>query len=294
MGEQTQHLGILFADICNSVRLYDRLGDTEAHRVVQDCINRLVDITERHDGTVIRTQGNGVMSTFGSADAAYEAAMEMQDAYRDGPVTITAGFNFGEVIPEGGDVYGDAVNLAARVSALARSGEILLTGETVERLSPPHRASVRLFDTTTVRGRAKAVEIYAVVADQGGQTTMVPFATPPEQTRQLGALTLAYGDSDTRMGEAIRSLVVGRDERCDLVVRSYFASRRHAVIEAKRDRYILTDQSANGTFVVAQNGREVYLKRESLPLLGSGTISLGAAPTAGDNYTIRFTHDSDG
>ena len=82
--------------------------------------------------------------------------------------------------------------------------------------------------------------------------------------------------------------MLGRDERCDLVVKSYFASRRHAVIEMSRDRFVLTDQSSNGTFVAPENGHEIFLKRESVPLLGDGTISLGAAPSDDDSYTVSF------
>jgi len=86
----------------------------------------------------------------------------------------------------------------------------------------------------------------------------------------------------------VPTLVMGRDERCDLVVKSYFASRRHAVIEMSRDRFVLTDQSSNGTFVVPESGHEIFLKRESLPLLGDGTISLGAAPSDDTSYTVAF------
>ncbi|NNG04227.1 MAG: FHA domain-containing protein, partial [Inquilinus sp.] len=85
-----------------------------------------------------------------------------------------------------------------------------------------------------------------------------------------------------RMGDRVQSIVIGRDERCDLIVSSYFASRRHAVVEKRRDRFILTDESSNGTFVVPRQSAEIYMKRESLPLIGRGTISLGAAPGGAD------------
>ena len=53
MGEPTQNMGILYADVCNSVRLYETLGDEEAHRLVHDCLSTLVEITGQYSGTVI-------------------------------------------------------------------------------------------------------------------------------------------------------------------------------------------------------------------------------------------------
>ena len=291
MGEPTHNLGILYADVCNSVRLYERLGDEEAHRLIHDCLDKLVEITGQYSGTVIRTQGDGVMSVFETADQTFDAARQMQQTYRDGHITITAGFNFGTVIADGGDVYGDAVNLAARVAALARPGEILLTGETVRELSENLKDWVRLFDTTTVRGRSRPVEIFSVRSQSSDhQTTFVPTSNKnrANRARQPGLLTLQHGSRIYRIGEGTPSLVLGRDERCDLVVKSYFASRRHAVIEMSRDRFVLTDQSSNGTFVAPDNGHEIFLKRESVPLLGDGTISLGAAPSDDESYTVSF------
>ncbi|NNG03285.1 MAG: adenylate/guanylate cyclase domain-containing protein, partial [Inquilinus sp.] len=232
MDQQTQCMGILYVDVCNSVRLYEVLGDTEAHRLIHDCLHLLVDITHRHGGTVIRTQGDGVMSVFPTADATYDAATEMQHAHRQGPLAITAGFNYGAVIADEGDVYGDAVNLAARVAALARPSEILLTGETVQSLSSNLRKTLRLFDTTTVRGRRRPVEIYAVQTGPDPQNTYVPSAPPRAAgTPRPAALTLTHEGGVYRMGDRVQSIVIGRDERCDLIISSYFASRRHAVVE---------------------------------------------------------------
>ena len=135
MHDPNQFLAILYADICDSVRLYERLGDTEAHRLAERSMQTMVEITQRFGGTLIRTQGDGVMSTLPSAAAACYAARSMQQAHQSGPVGIGIGFNYGAVIQSDGDVYGDAVNLAARVSALARSGEILTTEETLGSLA---------------------------------------------------------------------------------------------------------------------------------------------------------------
>ena len=102
MTEQPIALSILYADICDSVRLYERLGDAEAHFLAEKCMRKLADVTRKHGGTVIRTQGDGIMSTFSTAASAYSAAREMVDAHSVGPVSIRVGFNHGPVIQSGG------------------------------------------------------------------------------------------------------------------------------------------------------------------------------------------------
>src|SRR5690606_30674497 len=69
------------------------------------------------------------------------------------------------------------------------------------------------------------------------------------------------------------AFVLGRADNCSLVVPAPLASRQHARIEFRRGKYILVDQSTNGTWVRLQDGKDVYLRREELPLWGAGIIS---------------------
>lgn len=276
--------------MCDSVRLYENKGDAEGHRLAEQCIEVMVRITSEFDGTLIRTQGDGVMSTFPTADLACQAARAMQEAHRDGPVRIKVGFNCGPVIHGSGDVYGDAVNLAARIMGLAKAGEILTTGETVAQFAPEHRQDARLLDRALVKGKSLPVNVYALVDETdveatvlGGVATAVGMPRPHRETMlQLEC----HGHSLTMNGDA-PPVFIGRSPQCGLVVNGDFASRSHAFIEARRDHFVLTDQSTNGTYVATDAG-ELYLKRESARLLGTGVISLGVRP--GDDTTshIRF------
>jgi adenylate cyclase len=294
MTESTARLAVLFADICDSVRLYEREGDARAHQMAAQCLRLMVESTERFGGTLIRTQGDGVMSTFSTADAAFDAAKDMQGAHRCAPVTIKVAFTYGTLIKVPGDVYGDNVNLASRVMGLARSGEILMTEATAHALSPDRRAQTRLLDIAPVKGKAKPVNIYTITGasgDRAGEPTTVfaePLAANPAALR--GTLVLGHAGREWRVSETPRPLVIGRADDCDLIVRSDLASRRHALLEAKRSYFVLTDQSTNGTFVVNQETELVFLKRESIQLLGSGAISLGREPQAAPELAIRFRH----
>lgn len=289
MSLQQISLSILYADICDSVRLYEKLGDAAAHRLAENCMRLLVEITGRHGGTVIRTQGDGVMSTFPTAGSACDAAQEMQGAHVSGPVFIKVGFNHGAVIPDAGDVYGDAVNLAARVIGLARAGETLTTQETVQHLKPEQRLCARMLDRATVKGKSEPVNIYALVDEADTQATVVSgHHTPGQSDARRKALGLEYRGRKLNLESLKSPMFMGRGDQCQLVVESEFASRMHAFIESKKDYFVLTDQSTNGTFLVSAEGERMYLKRESIRLPGSGVISLGIRAEADDDHLVRF------
>ena len=272
-------LAILFADICGSVRLYELKGDAEAQRLTAWSIRTMVETTRLAGGRLIGTRGDGVMSTFPTANAAYEAALDMQRAHCGAPISIKVGIGIGPVIEEDGEIFGDAANTAARITALARSGEILMTEETVNLLDTHHLTSTRLFDTTTVRGKSRPVGIYRAIVEEATQATLSAPSRglEPAHARQH-ILLLSCAAGQIRVDREGQAVIMGRDERCDLVVDGPYASRRHAVVQAKRDRFVLIDESINGTFVVNQNNEVAFLRRDALTLHGQGLILFGGEP----------------
>ena len=77
MGKDIE-LAILFADVVGSTRLYELMGDLRARDMVAICIDVMRTATEQNQGTVIKTMGDEVMSTFADADQALNAAAQMQ------------------------------------------------------------------------------------------------------------------------------------------------------------------------------------------------------------------------
>ncbi|MDO8312914.1 MAG: adenylate/guanylate cyclase domain-containing protein, partial [Sideroxyarcus sp.] len=119
---QQQNAAILFADISGSTALYDSLGNEQALQLVTHTLDILTQEMAAHHGTLIKTIGDEIMCSFPNVTDAINAACAMQLAIenqRPGGehiICIRIGLHYGEVIFEDGDVYGDAVNIAARVT----------------------------------------------------------------------------------------------------------------------------------------------------------------------------------
>src|SRR5687767_3787690 len=133
---------VLFVDVSGSTRLYETIGDERALARVGRSLAMITRVCEDCGGRVIKTMGDGAMCVFETADAAMRASRlmlekndEQQDSGEPG-LGIHVGCHFGPVIESAGDVFGDTVNLAARVSGLAKAGQIITTADTAAKLSP--------------------------------------------------------------------------------------------------------------------------------------------------------------
>ena len=162
-------VAILFADVVGSTQLYDKFGDTKASETVARCLDVMKESTYQFNGTVIKTIGDEVMSTFPTVDEAMSAASLMHkglsaDLEEDGiPVSIRVGCHFGPVVQEQNDIFGAAVHTANRMTSQAKAKQIIISGTTVEQMGPEWRAQTRQIDVATVRGKIDEVALF----DQG-------------------------------------------------------------------------------------------------------------------------------
>src|SRR3712207_3128801 len=136
MEESTSALEtVMFTDVRSSTELRTTVGDDEAHRrlqAVQDAITRSV---EEHRGTVVKSLGDGILASFPSPRQAVYCAAEAQEAVQSlsfgengDSVAVRIGINTGEVVREHDDLFGEAVNAAARIAALGDGGQTLVAG----------------------------------------------------------------------------------------------------------------------------------------------------------------------
>src|SRR6266540_1962846 len=137
---------ILFADVSGSTALYELLGDRPAAKAIEACLDELRGIVAKHDGQVVKTIGDEIMVVFGNGEAACNAALEMQQRVIALPPTagvklaIRIGFHFGLVLEDKGDFWGDGVNTAARLAALAKRSEEHTSGATANALPAAPRS----------------------------------------------------------------------------------------------------------------------------------------------------------
>ena len=287
-------MAILFADVCDSTPLYEQTGNFQALDLISHCIDGLAEITTAKGGRIIRSKGDDLLCTFARAADALCAANSMVEEQADAPVAIHVGMHYGPVIDARGDIFGDAVNLAARLLGLAKPGEILTTVDFVDRLGPVERATMTAIGERPVKGKQAPITIYSAVVDEGESTTFVAAtresqSEPEERDEASIRLELDFeGQALVRRADH-PGLLIGRANRCGLVVKQPCVSREHATVAIQNRQVLLTDHSSTGTYVSGISERPIRLRRETIQLVGSGTIALGRRPEReGSAPTIRF------
>jgi adenylate cyclase len=295
MAQQQIEAVIAFADVSRSTTLYEKLGDLKARTAIAQCIAIMTEATQKHRGVVIKTIGDEVMAAFRTADDAADALALMQEEITDKmsvegfPLAIRAGFHMGMMLLENGDVFGDAVNIAARVAGQAKAGQIMTTGATVDRLSPAWREASRQVDETTVRGKRDSIALFDLVRKREEATRMISTA---QFIRSLDVdrLVVRCGSVEAVVGIDQPGVTLGRADGNDIIVREECVSRLHAKIEHRRGRFVLVDQSVNGTFVSAPDAGRTWVRRDEHILTGHGVIGLGREVGTGEGDAAAVTY----
>ena len=290
---QDEAVTILFADVSGSTRLYDTLGDARARAIVARAFELMEGRAGEHRGRLVKTIGDAVMCTFPEPGDAAEAAIAMQgtiasDLRLADPdatgLAIRIGFHHGPVIHDAGDVFGDAVNIAARMEQTANRGCIVTTRETVDLLPDELRAKTRQIDNVTLMGKTNRHDVFEVVWQNTNLTQMAQGSV--ERTHRAAAIHLRYRDRTIVFDSGSGAVSFGRGDAVDMPVDDELASRTHARIENRRGKFVLVDTSTNGTFLDVA-GQSLELRRESFVLTGAGSIAFGR-PVADSAYVLRF------
>ena len=289
-------VAILFADVVGSTQLYDKFGDTKASETVADCLEVMKDATHQYNGTVIKTIGDEVMSTFATVEEAMGAAVTMQkrisvDNKQEDriAVSIRIGCHFGPVVQEQNDIFGAAVHTANRMTSQAKARQIVISGETVQKMNPDLQKQTRQIDVATVRGKLDEVALYELLWNPEEATSMLPTIEWESSDRKVSKMLLTFRDQSIELNDKRKNVLMGRADDNDLVVKGNLISRIHAKVEMRRGKFILVDQSTNGTFVQNVQGEETFIRRDTTELRGEGTIGLGKAEEPGGSLAIHFT-----
>lgn len=291
---ESRPLTLLFADVSGSTKLFEQRGDVVARQLIAQILDGLSAVCRKYDGRVIKTIGDEIMCAIPTAMDGVDAAVAMQRHVASDPtcianhLAIRIGLHHGEcLLEDDGDVYGDAVNTAARMAKLAGREQIVTTASTVAGLK---HAQVRSLGTAQVSGKLQAIDIVDIIWQENpAGMTMVQSALGIGNAPALdNRLILEFKGRTIELTPTSPPLTLGRDPGSSIVVESDCVSRSHAVIEFQRGHYVLTDRSTNGSFFRIEGDDEQRVHRDEAKLRRSGVISLGRASAQNGDALIFF------
>lgn len=275
---------ILFADICDSTGIFDHLGDRAARDLTSEILSLMARITKTRDGEVVKTIGDAILSAFPHPVTAIEAACEMNRKMLDFDVgkgllkpQIRSGLHMGTVLREGGDVFGDVVNVAAKLMDFARPGDILVDRTAIKPLLDELPYEVKAYITLKIKGREAPVHTALIMWDMG-RSDLTEFRTRDTNLSSSLGGQLILEDSHKRRWELSaegKTVFVGRGAENTIVISHPRISRRHAAFLKSGRRFLIRDVSRNGTFVHPEGIPPQRLFRSEMELAGRGQVSFG-------------------
>jgi len=285
---------IMFADIAGSAALYEKIGDKQASQLITACMKSMAGISSNFYGNVIKTIGDEVMCSFMDTDQALMAAKKIIEKipskFRDYELSVHIGLGYGKVTDVSNDIYGDSINLTARIVSLAKAGEILASESFFQNLHAEHQRDFVLFDKRHVKGKKEVLKLYKLYKSSTATFDQTVFMSV-DQTffDKHYQLVLRFGNDEITVNQFNDRISLGRNDDCDICIDSPLVSRIHAYIEYRSEKFLLVDQSTNGTRVQVEDNTPVRIRREQFTLMNRGLISLGQDfKKAISEHLIRF------
>lgn len=293
---------VVFADLTDSTTFFELLGNERATQAVTRVTKWIGDVCEAHGGRVVKMLGDGVLAVFPLAPEAVQAMIEVQRGHHlrlaKWPpglrMEIKAGIAHGEVVEVDSDCYGDAVNVASRLSNLSGASQVWVTGAVVDAIDDSHGLRFLSLGPIPLRGKAEVQPLYRVEWEEDIVSDFVTQQAVLAQAERDPALTsrlqLNHLEMARSFGPADMPIHLGRAEHAEVIVADPRVSRTHAKIEWRNGSFVLADVSSFGTWVrFAGSDTDVSLRREECPLHGSGEIALGVPLEDLSAPTVAFT-----
>ncbi len=270
---------VLFADICQSTSLFERLGDRAALELITEALRLSSDEAVKLQGQVIGTIGDEVMCTFDSPENALQAANRMHATIQHQPrmqthrLAMRIGINSGPVLTTDDNVYGTTVNIAARLAQQAKANQSLVSANTVAYSQNRYAGEFRPIGWLNLPGKAGAFNVHELIAP-GDKDEVTEVALVPLKRTTAFQLSLRFFDHQVQLNPMLVRYLLGRGEECDQVIDHPTVSREHAEIRYQDGKFQLRDFSTNGS-VVVQDETSTRLHRSAIDLSDKGQIFLG-------------------
>ena len=294
---------VVFADLTGSTRAFEVMGNVRATETVTRLTQWIGSVCEVHEGRVVKKLGDGLLAIFADGVSATSAVLELQRGHQkrlqNWPAALRMelqiGVASGEVVEVDGDSYGDAVNVASRLSDLAGPGQVWATESVVVQLGDAD-VRHRNLGPIHIRGRNEMPVVYRIDW-QEEVTELLTMPSPLVQPAKgadstFGQIELSWLDVRSMFSVDQLPIHLGRVDEAEFVVNDPRVSRLHARLESRNGSCVLIDISTYGTWV-RFHGRigassEIALRREECVLHGSGEIGLGAPLSDFSAPTISF------
>ncbi|MDB5856716.1 MAG: adenylate/guanylate cyclase protein [Ramlibacter sp.] len=287
---------VMFADLTGSTGVFETLGNEAATQAITALTQWIAQVVTDYDGRVIKLLGDGVLALFPDGGSAVQAVVHLQREHARrqtarGAVQrmqLQVGLDSGEIVEVDGDCYGEAVNIASRLSDLSGARQIWASADVVDQLqAPPPGARFHALGPVPIRGRAQAINLFRIDWQEDSSTDMMTL--PAFDTGRRGAAKpAAEGSIELRylgLAGTFRSdelpVHLGRASEAEFVVAHPRVSRLHARIDWRNNAFVLVDLSSYGTCVRFSGApTELKLRRDECVLHDGGEIALG--PQFGD------------
>ena len=266
---------LMFADICGSSRIYEKLGDDQAQRKISRALEMMRSNIEKHNGILIKEIGDSTMAIFQQTSQALLCATNIVAPPGSDQLQLRIGIHRGHVIAANRDIYGDAVNTAARIVMIASPQQILLSKDALENLPDTLNDSFRSLPLLPVRGKAIPVELCEYIGGRTAELTqIIPLQDGSTEGESKNYLLLRWSGGVMALRDSSSEVTIGRGQDHSICLSSSLVSRNHARIERFGSNWYISDQSSNGTLIVAESYKPQLLRRERYPLTNSGRIHL--------------------
>ncbi|MGH8598441.1 MAG: adenylate/guanylate cyclase domain-containing protein [Gammaproteobacteria bacterium] len=292
----SSHQSIMFADIVGSTALYEALGDEEARRITAAVLARMTEIVTSKHGRITAELGDELMCFFTQPGNAAAAASEMHARIGEefsNPVTKTRirlriGIHYGSVLGHKDDLMSETAKIAHWAAGNAKADQTLATVSVIDALPRIFRAVSRYVDDETWNFVTfEHVALYEIIWDVESITAAAIEQATPAPGRCTRVMFSLGGDSVSINAE--RPVIsVGRGTQNDLTVKHDLVSRQHFTAQFSRGRCTVTDKSTNGTVVIPDQGTRQTVRRDTVPISGSGLIIMGVPDEESAEVTIRY------
>ncbi|MDB5869711.1 MAG: putative adenylate/guanylate cyclase [Polaromonas sp.] len=291
-------LTVVFADLTGSTGVFESLGNVKATQAITRLTQWIGAVCESHTGHVVKYMGDGVLILFRESHHAIEAAIELQQVHQNRirkwpeplKMRLQMGMARGDIVEQDSDCYGDAVNVASRLSDLSGPEQILASDAVIRQL--PHHSLVRArcLGAMAIRGRTEPCVVHRIEWQDEVLSevfTMPGSLVSSSLTRRVARpafIELSWLDVSGGFTSAELPVFLGRDASAHFVVQDPRVSRKHALIEWRAGKFYLEDVSSYGTWVrFADSTAIMALRRQECVLLHDGELALGASF---DDFTV--------